>query len=926
MTPPRSGPPNRRFLPACVALGILGLIGSWIGFGPGAAPDHRVDHQVAAPPGLSPGSLKSSLFGSHENGLKKKPTPVSGTPQTRATTTGTQASNPDGPGTPGAPQPVLFNGRRYEANDNAPADLATFQRRLGEGHDAVALVGLRESPSAALKEGLAAKGVDLLSYVPDGGWIARVHGGASPAPVAALSLFQAFNSEMRIRDNLRQPASQGSISLYVHSVRDRQAADLLPILQTAGFDLFTSQSAGPHSYLAGRVDGSRLEAFLDLAAAQPEVQLIERGAGARLQNDVAMRITQSGSYFGSTPVFDHGIYGSNQIVAVCDTGLDVDACYFRDTNAQLPPINLGGETNVDLALRKVVAADFLYEADDPADPTAWDNHGHGTSVAGCAAGSDIYDPFSTDEPNGMAPGAKLIVQDAGYLNEDACADLVGLGCPVTNFYPALMQAVAQGAVIHNNSWNDGEDSFQPNTYTEPCRELDLATWSHKQFLVVCAAGNNGLSNTVGSPSVAKNALSVAACLTGSAQERMAGFSSRGWASDGRFKPDLTAPGQNIRTAGSDGDVTTGNCYVTSRSGTSFSSPIVAGLAALVRDYFAQGFYPTGAPVAADRRPDVSAALVKAMLINTSVAMSNAEAYPPARDQGWGRVDLSQSLAFTGSARSLFVEDQPPPFAETPAFPYLAHLNLRSTNQPLKVTLVWTDYPATAGADKHLVNDLDLRVRTPDLTLKGNVLSQGRSVPGGEFDRLNNVEQVNWFPASTGLVEISVWARTIAAGPQDFALVVTGDFEVLPESEDTDGDGLPDYWERWYFGGLAATGSDDPDFDGCPNNKEYLANTSPLDSQDLPRLEISTASNGAVSVRMKVHEARRYLLEWLDGSNPGLEAGSVPGNPDGGWAPVGTGFIAGEPVGESLHTFMEIPPAQPGTNTARFYRVRIETAP
>ena len=49
-------------------------------------------------------------------------------------------------------------------------------------------------------------------------------------------------------------------------------------------------------------------------------------------------------------------------------------------------------------------------------------------------------------------------------------------------------------------------------------------------------------------------------------------------------------------------------------GSSFAAANVTGAAAVIRDYFAQGFYPTGARQAADRVPNVSGALVKAALL------------------------------------------------------------------------------------------------------------------------------------------------------------------------------------------------------------------------------------------------------------------------------------------------------------------------
>jgi hypothetical protein len=47
----------------------------------------------------------------------------------------------------------------------------------------------------------------------------------------------------------------------------------------------------------------------------------------------------------------------------------------------MPATNRVGGTYVSPSLRKVIAADFLYAGDDPANAGDWDNQGHGTRVA-----------------------------------------------------------------------------------------------------------------------------------------------------------------------------------------------------------------------------------------------------------------------------------------------------------------------------------------------------------------------------------------------------------------------------------------------------------------------------------------------------------------------------------------------------------------
>jgi hypothetical protein len=914
-----SGRHPRRLRWPCLALALL-LLAGWTGFHLA----ERTSHRSAGVAGAQPATNSTALTNGSRAAARLPQANASArtvfhtnAPRSRLAPALGVSVAVVAPTPPSPPPSLRFNGHEFKFDPDAPAALAECQRRMGEESNIVALVGLTVKPSSKLREALASRGIDLLDYVPDNGWIARIHGTPEPSLDPRLFHFRPLDASLRIQAGWpERTTGRSDVPVYLHVVRDRPATGLLEALVGGGFERLTAVSVGDRTHLAGTIAAQRLPEFLRLASTHPDTLRIERGQRARLLNATAARTTQSGSYSGTTPFFERGIFGAGQVIAVCDTGIDVDSCFFRDPENQPPPMNRLGDLNVDETTRKVMATTFLDPVDDPGNPLAWDNHGHGTSVAGTAAGSSLYEPWDPDANNGMAPGARLIIQDAGYRPLDDCAELPGLGCPVTNYYPALLQAAAQGATVHNNSWGDQEGVFDQNIYTEACRELDLMTWSNKQFLIVCAAGNNAFNDTVGSPSTAKNGLSVAASLSGLSEGRVASYSSRGWASDGRFKPDVTAPGHNLRTAASDGDITTGNCYTTTQSGTSFAAPVVSGLAALVRDYFAQGFYPSGNPVTSHRWPDVSAALVKAVLINAAAPMSGATAPPPSRDQGWGLVNLSQTLRLASNQPALLAVDESPGFAAAPAFPFKTYLRLTATNQPLKVTLVWSDYPATPGADRHLVNDLDLRVRTPQVAMKGNRMSDGHSVTGGDYDRLNNVEQVEWTPDQPAIVEISVWAHQIVVGPQDFAIVATGDFTTISPEEDEDEDGLPDYWELWHFGHLSPQPGDDADADGASNAAEFAANTDPSDATSLAHLDIVSVAPDGLTLDLRVSEGRQYVLERRNGSSPADS-----------WSAVSEPILIGDPIGEgSLHFITQAPAQETDEPGPWFYRVRVDASP
>src|SRR5204862_5029624 len=136
-----------------------------------------------------------------------------------------------------------------------------------------------------------------------------------------------------------------------------------------------------------------------------------------------------------------------------------------------------------------------------------------------------------------------------------------------------------------------------------------------------------------------------------------------------------------------------NCATTTMSGTSMASPAAAGMAALVRQYYTDGNYPTGAPVTANRFMP-TAALVKATMLNSTAVMTGTGAGPvPDNCQGWGRVLLDDALFFTGDARTLFVADDPG-FARGAAGTTKTFSVNVAAGQRLRVTLAWTDFPST----------------------------------------------------------------------------------------------------------------------------------------------------------------------------------------------------------------------------------------
>jgi hypothetical protein len=359
-------------------------------------------------------------------------------------------------------------------------------------------------------------------------------------------------------------------------------------------------------------------------------------------------------------------------------------------------------------------------------------------------------------------------------------------------------AYGQGARISSNSWgftNLFRYDANAQAYDRIVRDAQTGVAGLQQLTVVFAAGNDGSgTNTVSSPATAKNVICVGAsenvrqtgtdgCAVANSGADSAndiiGFSSRGPVNsaggDGRIKPDICAPGTHIEAgvpqSNYDGSSVCNQFFPAGQtlygwsSGTSHSTPGVAGGAALVyQDFLNKG------------KPAPSPALVKAYLMNSAAYMTGVGAGGnlPSNSQGMGRMDLGR--AFDGTARIIVDQTQ---VLGTTGQTFQVNGTVATTSQPVRVTLAWTDAAGpTTGAP--WVNNLDLEVTVGGTTFKGNVFSGANSISGGTADGKNNVESV-YLPAGTsGSITVTVRATNIAGDgvpgnadttDQDFALVV-----------------------------------------------------------------------------------------------------------------------------------------------------------
>ena len=457
------------------------------------------------------------------------------------------------------------------------------------------------------------------------------------------------------------------------------------------------------------------------------IKWVEPVLKARLHNNIGRKIIEA--YNIRNRASWANLYGEGQIVAVTDTGIDtgVPSTMHEDFGD-----GLGGSR---------VIANILWPG-----ATLEDIDGHGTHVAGTVLGNGARsgsNPSTHDFPDtcyaGVAPKARLYFQSVGD-------DMQGLPANLHDLFQASYDA---GARIHTNSWGLAGVGH----YVAESAMVDQFTWTNKNFMILFSSGNSGIDKdhdgvvdlySLDVPGTAKNCLTVgaseslratggysqqpwgdfgphsyvdpvASSLTSSNFNGMAALSSRGPTLDGRYKPEIVAPGTNILSTRSSVETKGGwgpfNEYYYYQGGTSMATPMTAGSAVLMREYF----------IKVENIANPTAVLVKTALIHGADDMSPGQygtgatqetTITPDFAQGWGRVNLEGTMNVDTNYKIKFNDITASPPANT-SYNRTFSFTVADEGAQFRASLGWTDYPGTSAVGGGLVNDLDLRVQKPN---------------------------------------------------------------------------------------------------------------------------------------------------------------------------------------------------------------------
>ncbi len=596
-------------------------------------------------------------------------------------------------------------------------------------------------------------GVRLGEYLPVNAFVADLS-GATPESVAGLDFVRwngAYENAWKVAPRIgtrafqtveRQAlAARNEVAVTIALFEGEDAAAARAAIEAVpGLKVMTSGDSGGVPVVTATLPKGNEARLADIAA----VRFVEELPEATLRNSTTRWIVQS-NMLNVTPMYAHGLRGEGQVLGLIDGRVSVSHCSFSDGN----PI---GPTH-----RKILAYNTTLGANN-----------HGTHVAGTAVGDSDADP----DLRGVAYKARFVFDDTPALASGQFLDKLNLHHE-------------QGARIHTNSWGfDGMTEYNATT-----REIDVHSYANEDDLVIFAITNGAAVYT---PENAKSVLAVAASKD-TPNQGVHNNGGVGPTADGRRKPEVYAPGQNTLSANFSTP-----CDVLSFSGTSMAAPAVAGCALLLRQYFMEGFYPSGQPNPSDALTPTGA-LLRAMLINSSVDMTGIAGYPSLLE-GWGRVLIDNSAYFLGDTRRLLVRDvrNAGGAGLHTDEEHLHPFEVTGGAEQLRVTLAFTDAPATLNAAFAPVNDIDLELIAPDGThYRGNVFMGGASVADGQFDEgrgivfdpLNSVEQAHVNAPETGLWQARIVGAQVNVGAQGYAIVITGQVaEVSPCPWDVTGDG------------------------------------------------------------------------------------------------------------------------------------------
>ncbi|QNP17726.1 S8 family peptidase [Bacillus pumilus] len=298
-----------------------------------------------------------------------------------------------------------------------------------------------------------------------------------------------------------------------------------------------------------------------------------------------------------------GYDGTGTVVASIDTGVEWDHPALKEKYRGFDPAHPNDPSH-----------EFNWYDATTGSEAPYDDLEHGTHVTGTMVGSE---PDGKNQI-GAAPGAKWVAVKAFSEDGGTDADLLDAGEWILapkdedgNPHPEKAPDVV------NNSWGGGPglDDWYKDV---------VNAWRAADIFPEFSAGNTDLFNPGGEGSIANPANYQEAFATGATDQdnKLGSFSLQGPSPYGVMKPDIAAPGVNIRSS------IPGKGYEDGWNGTSMAGPHVSAVVALLRQV----------------QSDLSVEEIEQILIDTAKPLTDQQ-FPESPNNGYGAglVDAKEAI-------------------------------------------------------------------------------------------------------------------------------------------------------------------------------------------------------------------------------------------------------------------------------------------
>lgn len=598
-----------------------------------------------------------------------------------------------------------------------------------------------DTPSDADKAKLNELGIELLEYIPNYTYITSIPASISQSELTQLNIRSiqpidnVYRQSQRIQDENYPDWATTKFNTVLLSLSLYDNIEFTSVLEDIkAQDIKCTEILSHANMIFVEVAPSYIENLLNKSYIKYIDAIPDPGTPE----------SDDGRFLHRANAIDGDFYGSRDYDG---TGINIA---INDDGFVGPHIDFTGRVNQD-----DVAGDFVGD--------------HGDMVAGIAGGAGNLDP----SVRGMATGSYMHIRQY-----------------VSSMAGTIPLHVDSNVLVFSSSYSNGCNAGYTNTTVL----VDEEIYTNPNLMQVFSAGNSNNNdcgygagsqwgNITGGHKIGKNVIATANLDN---NDVIANSSSRGPASDGRIKPDISAHGANQMSTDPDNGYAPGG-------GTSAAAPGISGVLAQLHHAYNE---LNGGQTA-------SSALLKAALLNTANDLGNDG---PDFIFGWGKVNGLKAVKLLEDNRYLNgTIAQGGTNNHTIVVP--------AGVERVKIMVYWADKEASTVSATALVNDLDAVVTDPTngthlpwlLDHTPNATALATPATTG-VDHLNNVEQIAIDNPAAGNYDLEISGFNIPFGPQEYYVVYEFISSEITVIHPTGGEGLdPGITERIHWDANGTTG-------------------------------------------------------------------------------------------------------------------------